>query len=88
MSASGAAVGPVDLDHLEAVGVGEAGQAGAVGASALDPDPGHRPEAFGPGDQGDIAAGRSRESLGAKQPPGLVDDRGHMGLQVGVDPRP
>jgi hypothetical protein len=74
------AVGTVDLHHLEAVGVGKAGQASAVGASAFNADARHRSEAFGPGHQGDIAAGRGRERLGVQQPPGLVDDRGHMGL--------
>jgi hypothetical protein len=86
LSPSGAAVGAVDLDDLEAVGAGEAGQAGPVGAGAFHPDAFHRPVAFGPGDQGDIAAGRGRKALGAAQPPGLVDHGGHMQLQVGVDP--
>jgi hypothetical protein len=62
------AVGPVDLDSLQAVGAHEPGQPSAVGAGAFHPDALHRPEAFGPGDQGDIAAGRGRERLGGKQP--------------------
>jgi hypothetical protein len=37
VSPAGAAVGPVDLDDLEAVGVGEAGQAGPIGAGASTP---------------------------------------------------
>ena len=53
----------------EPVGAGETGQAGPVGAGAFDPDALHRPETLGPGDQGDIAAGRGRERLGAAQPP-------------------
>jgi hypothetical protein len=86
LAAAGAAVGTVDLHDLEAVGAGEPGQASAVGAGAFDTDALHRPEAFGPGDQGDIAPSRSRKRLGAAQPPRLVDDRGHMLVQVGVDP--
>jgi hypothetical protein len=83
---AGAAVGAVDLDHLEAVGAGETGQASAVGASAFNADALHRPEAFGPGHQGDIAAGRGREPLGVQQPPRLVDHRGHVLVQMRVDP--
>jgi hypothetical protein len=82
---AGAAVGPVDLKDLEAIGTGEPGQASAVGAGAFKADALHRPEAFGPGDQGDIAAGRGREGLGVERPSRLVDDRGHVGVQVGVD---
>ena len=86
LSSSGAAVGAVDLEDLEAVGAGEAGQAGTIGAGAFDPDAFHRSEALGPGDQGDIATSRGRKGLGAKQSPGLVDHRGHMDLQVGINP--
>jgi hypothetical protein len=66
--------------------VDKASQAGPVGAGAFHANALHRSEVFGPGDQGDIAAGRGRERLGVEQPPGLVDDRGHVGVQVGVDP--
>jgi hypothetical protein len=86
LAPAGAAVGAVDLDHLEAVGAGEAGQAGPIGAGAFHAHALHRPEPFSPTDQGDIAAGRGRERLGVQQPPGLVDDRDHMSVQVGVDP--
>jgi hypothetical protein len=57
LAASGAAVGPVDLHHLEAVGVDKASQASPVGAGAFHADTLHRSEVFGPGDQGNIAAG-------------------------------
>jgi hypothetical protein len=82
---AGAAVGAVDLEDLEAVGAGEAGQASAVGAGAFNADALDRPEAFGPGHQGDIAAGRGRKRPRVQRPSRLVDHRGHMGLQVGVD---
>ena len=85
-ASAGAAVGAVDLQHLEAVGADKAGQPSPIGAGALDADALHRPKALGPGDQGDIAAGRGGKGLGATQPSGLVDDRGHMGFQVGIDP--
>ena len=68
-----------------AVGADETGQASAVGAGAFNADALHRPEAFGPGHQGNIAAGRGHKRFGVEQPSRLVDDRRHMGLQVGVD---
>ena len=86
LTPAGCPVGPVDLDHLEAVGTSEANQASPIGAGAFHADALHRPEVFGPGDQGDIAAGRGRERLGGKQPPGVIQDRGHVQVQVGVDP--
>src|SRR5215218_4981981 len=49
VSSAGAAVGPVDLDDLEAVGAGEAGQPSPIGAGAFDPDAFHRPKALRPG---------------------------------------
>jgi hypothetical protein len=79
-------VEPVDLDGLQPVGARKPGQPGPVGAGAFHPDALHWPKALGPGHQGDIAAGRGRERLGATQPPGVVQDRGHVQVQVGVDP--
>jgi len=79
LPAAGLAVGPVDLDHRHALGVQVAGQAGPVGASALDPDQDHRAEGTQPGQQGGIPGGGGGELLGAQHPPGAVECGGGAG---------
>jgi hypothetical protein len=85
--ASGGSLGPVQLHHLLAMTLEEAGQTGAVAAGALDrPDPlarlstGERkqlPVASRGGRHGHLLDHRAAD---------CQDDRGSMGVLVGVDP--
>jgi hypothetical protein len=79
------AVGPVDLDDLDAGPGEESGQSGAVSTRAFNADLADRPEPGQPGEQGRVAIGIGLERLGGEQATHLVQDRGHMGLTVGVD---
>jgi hypothetical protein len=85
-AAAGPAVGSVNLDDLQAIGAHKPGQPGSVGAGAFDADLGHRPQALCPVDQRHITAGRGRKRGTAKDAAGLVDDRRHMAVGMGVDP--
>ena len=80
------AVGSVDLDYGDACGAEMAGEPGAVGAGALHPDAGQRPERAHPAQHLLIAACVGVEAGGAQQPRRGVYDRGDMGVFVGVDP--
>lgn len=59
--------------------------AGAVGAGLLDPDPLELTEAAHPAQQRPVAGAGGREGVGADYRAGLVDERGHMQILVGVD---
>jgi hypothetical protein len=85
-AAAGPAVGSVNLDDLQAVGAHQPGQPGSVAAGAFDADLGHRPQPLCPVDQRHITAGRGRKRGAAKDAAGLVDDRSHMAVGMGVDP--
>jgi hypothetical protein len=74
-----AAIGPVHLDSLQTIGAHEPGQPSSVGAGAFHPDALHPPKTLGPSHQGDIAAGRGRECLSGKQPPGDPGPRPRAG---------
>ena len=82
---AGLAIGPVDLDHFDARLVQQPGQAGAVGAGALDSDPAQPPERAHPGQQCGVSGGRCGELLGAHDPADRVDHGGGVGVGVGVD---
>ncbi len=71
---AGLAVGPVDLDHRDARRSQVAGQAGAVGAGALDPDQYARAEPAHPGQQGAVAGRGGGELLRcpARRPVGSI----------------
>jgi hypothetical protein len=82
---SGLTVGPVDLDDLDAGGIQVPGQPGAIGARALHADPGHLTEGTHPGQQLSIAGSAGRKRLDAQQAADIVQGRGDMDVQVGVD---
>ncbi len=75
-----------DLDHGDAGTAQEAGQAGTVGAGALDTDPIKRAEAAQPGVQLAEPGGRRWERPDAKQPAIAVHGGGDMSVEVGVHP--
>jgi hypothetical protein len=83
--AAGAPVRPVDLDDVDPTVQQESGQAGAVAASAIDPDCGQVPVATQPAKQLPIATTVSGELPIAQQPSLLVDDGGVVGAAVGVE---
>jgi hypothetical protein len=61
------------------------GQARAVGAGALHPDPGQLTEALQPPSQGRIARRGRRELVVTRLPAQMVDHRDMMGLAMGVN---
>ena len=75
-----------DLDHGDAGTAQEAGQAGTVGAGALDTDPAQRAEAAQPGVQLAEPGGRRWERPDAKQPAIAVHGGGDMSVEMGVHP--
>ena len=81
------AVGPVDLDDLDAGTGEESGQPGAIGHRFL-PRPPFRPDP-NPASQESrarVAIGMwPRRTLVASRPPTSSRDRGHMDLAVGID---
>jgi hypothetical protein len=64
-----AAVGPVNLDHLHAVGANKPGQASSVGPGPFHADAFDRSEALRPGHQRDVAAGRGWKAWVARSRP-------------------
>ena len=80
------AVGAVDLDDLDAGGGETAGEASPVGSGSFHPYTHQRAERAHPVQQLLIAAGVGIEAGAAQQPPHGVDDRGDVGVFVGVDP--
>ncbi|GID26129.1 hypothetical protein Abr02nite_11120 [Paractinoplanes brasiliensis] len=78
-------VGPVDVEHGDSFLVQVTRQAGAVAAGAFDADCPDRSVAAHPGRQRLTAGHIGGELLTAEQPPGLVDQRGGVGVSVGVD---
>ena len=64
----------------------EPGQASAIGAGALNPDPQDRAEGAQPNQQPLVARGRGSELFNAKQPADRIQGGGDMGVEVGVDP--
>ena len=85
LAAPRGAVGPVDLYHLDAVGLQRLGESRAVAAVPSTPAIEHRPEASRPGDRG-VVAGRVGEELGiAEELAGVGDGREVDGVEVGVD---
>ena len=62
----------------------EAGQAGAVGAGALDTNPQDRAEGTQPGQEILVASGRGAELLDAEQATDRIQRGCHVGVEVGV----
>nr|WP_237109613.1 hypothetical protein [Nonomuraea sp. MG754425] len=81
---SGFAVGPVDFDHVDVLGLQQAGQAGSVDAGAFDPDPCQVPEGAHPGQQGGVSGWGGGELFGAQDPADQVDHCCGVGVLVGV----
>jgi hypothetical protein len=84
-AATGLAVRPVDLDHLDPTGAQEPGQARPVGAGAFDTDEGDWAERAQPAEQLVVAGGGRLEALHAQQPADVIDRGGHVDIEVGVD---
>ena len=80
------AVGPVDLDHLDAGASEEPPEPGSIGAGALHAHLGDRPESSHPLEQCRVALGRGHERLHSEHAADGVQGRGHMDIEVGVDP--
>jgi hypothetical protein len=86
VAVAGLAIGPIDLDHLDARGAQEPGQPRSIRARALDPDPHDFTKAGQPGEQLGVALARHRERLDTQQATVAVHRRRHMSVEVGVDP--
>jgi hypothetical protein len=85
MAAPSLAVRTAHLQHLETLGVQEAGERGSIGSGALDADALHLPEAPEP-PQGASIAGRGRgKGLDAELRPTLVKCGNDVDVSVGVD---
>jgi hypothetical protein len=63
-----------------------ADNAGAVGAGLLDTNPLQLAGACHPTDERAVAGARRREGVRADDCAGLVDERGHVQVLVGIDP--
>jgi hypothetical protein len=83
--AAGGTICPVDLEDGDAEAGEVAGEAGAVAARALDPDPLHAAEAAEPAGESGVAGGGGRERLDAEQAADLVERSGDVNVQVGVN---
>jgi hypothetical protein len=84
LPAAGLAIAAVGLDHHDVLCGQVAGQAGAVGAGAFDPDL-HQPAEGGqPGQQNRVAGSGGGELGIAEQPSGAVDRGRVVGSAVGV----
>jgi hypothetical protein len=81
----GLAVGPVDLNHLDARASQEPCQASPVGAGALDTDQPDRTERAEPVQQCPVAGGIGGEGLGAVHPAQRVQRRGDVVVEMRVD---
>ena len=79
------AVGPVDLDHLDACGAQEPRQARAIRTSAFDPHAGDRAERAQPAQELVVAHGRRLEVLDGEQPADVIEGGGDVDIQVGID---
>ena len=86
VAAPGLTARAVNLDHRHADTAQEAGQAGPVGAGALDTDSLQRAEPDQPGVQVGEPGGRRRERLDAEHTAVAVERGGDMDIEVGVDP--
>lgn len=79
------AVGAVDFDHADAVGVQVAGEAGAVGAGALDTHQVDLTEGSQPSEQPAVAGRCGLEGLHAEQATAMVQGGRDVHVEVGVD---
>jgi hypothetical protein len=84
LPAASLAVRAVDLDHLHTRRAQQAGQARPVAASALHPDPDHRPEPAQPAEQLVLARTRGCELRYAEQAADRVERSSDMHIEVGV----
>ena len=85
MVATGLAIGPVDLDHLDAPAPEEPGEADPIGAGAIDADLAHLAEALEPGHQLLVAAGVGGGRLGADEPTQRIESCSNVVVEMGVD---
>jgi hypothetical protein len=84
-AAAALAVGPVNLDHLDAGAGQELGQPGAVGAGALHAGTGELAVVAGPGQQLLVAGAGGRDDQPAVEAAELVQQGGDVHVAVGVD---
>src|SRR5688572_16173860 len=75
----------IDLDHFDPGALQKPGQPGAVGAGALDPDPGQLAEAGEPVVQVSVAGGCRRKRLDTQHTAVAVQSRRDMHIEVRVD---
>ena len=75
---SGLTVGPVDLENLDVMIEEEPGQARAIRAGALHPDPLDAPEVAQPGEQLLVTGGRGGELTNTEQTPDRIQRGGDM----------
>jgi hypothetical protein len=77
---------PVDLQDLDPGRLQVSGQPGAVSAGGLHADLTDGAKAAHPVQQLPIADRRGRKAFDGQQPSTLIEDRGLVGVGVGVDP--
>jgi hypothetical protein len=80
------AIGSVDLDDANPLGLEVAGQAGSIGPRSFDPDQLDRAEVAQPAEQRLVALGRGVEALDAEQGSPFVQSRSYMDVEVRIDP--
>jgi hypothetical protein len=86
VGAAGLPVRATDLDHQHIHRAQEAGQAGPVGAGALDPDPVERAEGAQPGIQLGEPSRRGRERRDAEHAAVRVERGSDVSVEVSVHP--
>jgi hypothetical protein len=79
------AVGSVDLDHHDVVGVQEPGQPRSVAAGPLHPDQGDLTERGQPPQQLAVSRSRGRERRRSQHPSDVVQRRRHVHIQMRID---
>jgi hypothetical protein len=80
-----AALGPFDLEDVHALRSEEAGEAGAVGAGALNAGDENLAERGGPEEELAVARRRGRKGFGAEEDTQWIDKSSGVGVEVGID---
>ena len=80
------AVGPVDLDDADLLGVEMPSQPGAIGPCPFDTNQLDGTEVAQPAQQQLVALSRGGEALDAEESPSFVQSRGYMDVEVRIDP--
>jgi hypothetical protein len=86
VTVTGLTVRSIHLHDSDALATQMTREAGAIGASALDPDPLDRPEPSQPADELGVTGTSGRERFDAEDTAIRVDGGSDVEVEVGVDP--